>query len=158
MSLSILTRMKINGAEAAAKEQARQSFTGTFKATTVNSSITLDVDDGPGIVVTNWISNGTNFPENDILQAADVRLYPTQLSTPGKKGSTYYAYRAQLNEQRQPDNENLWPEALNTWFSVDSLPYNSRAVDAFVIEVDNIGIVQSVRHDALQVTMYRVED
>jgi hypothetical protein len=109
------------------------------------------------VVVTNWISNGTNFPENDYIKATDVRMYPAQLSTPGDNGTTYYAYRAQLNEQRQPSNQNIWPEALSTWFSVDSLPYDGRAVDAFVIEMDKSGTVQSVRHEGLKVTMYRAE-
>lgn len=72
--------------------QAVSRYAGTYKsAAPLNSSIQLTVDDGPGLRIANWISNGS-----DILQeygsffhppstgiddvVVDARLYPTGLT------------------------------------------------------------------------------
>jgi hypothetical protein len=127
-----------------------------FKASDRNSSITLRVDGGPGVVITQWASNGTDVLSTDIINATDARLYPAQLSRI-EIGTNYHAFRAQLAPERQPSGAELWPELLDSWYFVDAYIYNNLATDAFVIGIDSDGVVQSVRSDSLRVTMYRAE-
>jgi hypothetical protein len=71
---------KINAAEAAAKAQAKTTFPSFFKASERNSSITLAVDGGLGVLITGQISNGTDFfLNNPILPTNNLRIYPTDL-------------------------------------------------------------------------------
>ncbi|KAK5451815.1 hypothetical protein LTS15_007538 [Exophiala xenobiotica] len=145
-------------AEAAAKEQAKNAFTGTFKSTDRNSSITLAVDGGPGVKVEQWISNGTNFLTQEYLASyADFRLFPTDLSIQADDGLTYYKYH--LNTLIEPNGEPVtgdpWAEFNDYWIQVDQAIYNNLATDAFVIGFDNDGAVQSVSSQALRTAMLR---
>lgn len=76
--------MQVNDVEAAAEFHIKRPCFGMLKALKINSSITFDVDDDPGVIVSKWISNGTSFPDDELLESTDVRLYPAQLSTAGK--------------------------------------------------------------------------
>ncbi|KAI1609311.1 putative penicillin-binding protein [Exophiala viscosa] len=145
-----------NAAEQAAKEQARVAFTGTFKSTDRNSSITLGVDGGPGVVVQQWISNGTDFLANEWLASYnDFRLYPTNLKTQAD-GLTYYKYHLNfLASNGEPVTGDPWSELNDYWLEVDELIYNDLATDAFVIGFDQDGIVQSVSSQALRTNMLR---
>lgn len=94
--------------------------------------MTLGVDGGPGIVISQWTSNSSDFLRSPPLNTKAARLYPAQLSR--KDGdTTYRAYRAQLMPQRQPESPNLWPETADNWYQVDEIIYNNLATDAFVI-------------------------
>ena len=144
-------------AEAAAKEQARTAFTGTFRSTDRNSSITLGVDGGPGVVIQEWTSNSTDFLANFILgNFYDFRIYPTELSIE-QDGLTYYKYQMiQLPDNGEPATGDPWSELNDAWYALDSISYNNLATDAFVIGFDQSGIVQSVESQALRTTMVRV--
>ncbi|KAK4943422.1 hypothetical protein LTR10_016913 [Elasticomyces elasticus] len=143
-------------AEAAAKEQAQVAFTGTFRSTDRNSSITLAVDGGPGVSIKQWISNSTDFLANEWLASYDdFRLYPTNLKTQAD-GMTYYKYHLEsLSSNGEPITGDPWSELNDYWVSVDELIYNNLATDAFVIGFDQNGIVQSVSSQALRTTMLR---
>jgi hypothetical protein len=116
----------------------------------------LDVDNGPGVHVKQWISNGIDFMNIEIQVIHDARLYPAQL-THHENGTTYHAFRAELSKARFPDNPDLWPEYLDDWYVVDDGRYDNLATDAFIIGIDGNDIVQSIHVDALKVTMYRAK-
>ncbi|EXJ89929.1 hypothetical protein A1O3_02996 [Capronia epimyces CBS 606.96] len=145
----------VNAAEAAAKAQAKQAFTGTFAASDRNSSLTLTVDGGPGVLITGWVSNGTDFFLNNIIiPTNDLRIYPTGLErTDG--ANTYRAYRLLFASSPVPDNVGLFSEANDYWLSIDSGIYNNQPFDAFVVGFDVAGLVQSIYLDAFVVNLTR---
>lgn len=160
MTICLNTANSLNpqyaAADAAAKEQARRAFRGTFRDKDGNSSITLAVDGGPGVAVTDWISNGVDFLQNDLLSAySSFRLFPTTLSYEDG-GITYFAYRLEMSRNNgEPVLGDWWSEFNDLWLQVDNYIYNNLATDAFVIGFDASGIVQSVASQALRATLYR---
>jgi len=149
--------LQYQAADAAAKEQASRAFRGTFKSREANSSITLAVDDGPGVSVTNWVSNGVDFLTNDLFSAySSFRLFPTKL-TYDEDGITYFAYRLEMARfNGEPVMGDWWSEYNDLWLQVDNSIYANLATDAFIIGFDANGIVQSVASQALRTTMFRV--
>lgn len=151
---------QINAAEAAAKQQAKNAFTGTFRATDRNSSITLAVDQGPGVSITAWTSNSTDFLHDNPFFAGydDFRMYPTELSMV-EDGVTYFSYRGLFATQGgQPYADGLFNELNDPWLGVDNWQYNNRATDNFVVGIDRNGIVQSIQSATLRVTMMRADE
>ncbi|KIW11614.1 hypothetical protein PV08_10916 [Exophiala spinifera] len=144
-------------AEAAAKEQARRAFTGTFRSSDRNSSITLAVDGGAGVKVEQWTSNGTDFLTQEYLASFhDFRLFPTELSTEAD-GLTYYKYHLDsfVNPDGEPFTGDPWAEYNDYWIQIDENIYDNLSTDAFVIGFDTDGVVQSVASQALRTTMLR---
>lgn len=146
-------------AEAAAKEQARRAFRGTFKSSQINSTITLDVDSGPGVVITHWVSNGTNFLENALLGSSnDFRLFPTKLSIEDAVLTWYKYQMSALPNHGEPQRDLAWSESNARWIWGDSVVYGNRAAQAFIVGFDANGIVQSVGSQALRCNMTRGDD
>lgn len=148
-------------AEAAAKQQASTAFTGTFSARGgLNSSITFEVDGGPGVHITQWTSNSTNFLKNEWLAGYDdFRLYPTTLSHKSADDPlTYYKFHmVSLQNGGEPVTGDPWAEFNEYWFQLDGADYNNLATDAFVVGFDAAGRVMSVASQALRSTYYRVQ-
>lgn len=114
------------------------------------------MDGGPGVVVQEWISNGTNFMRNQFLNGYDdFRLYPTEFMTQAD-GLTYFIYHLNtLSSKGEPKSIGDFWAGNDYWVQVDALIYNNRATDSFVIGIDQEGIVQSVESAALRIRMYR---
>ncbi|RFU31615.1 hypothetical protein B7463_g4741, partial [Scytalidium lignicola] len=146
-----------NAAEAASKHQAKNAFTGTFKSTNLNSSITLAVDGGPGIVIKQWISNGTDFLTSQLYAAYDdFRLYPTELKIQGFDSLTYYKFHMEaLAQNGIPYGGDPWDGSNDYWFQLDSTSYNVLSPDAFVVGFDQDGMVQKLASQALRTAMVR---
>lgn len=152
----MLTSTQYPAAEAAAKAKSKNAFSGTFAAKDRNSSITLTVDGGPGVAITNWVSNSTNFLGGIFAPYSDFRLYPTELTSTGSDGLTYYIYHLNsLQNGGEPFTQDFWSVFNNEWIMLDTLDYNNLATDAFTIGFDKNGVVQSVRCQALRVDMVR---
>lgn len=147
-------------AEAAAKQQAKTAFQGTFRARgELNSSITLVVDGGPGVHVTQWTSNSTNFLTNAwFTPYDDFRLYPTTLSHKNAGDPLiYHKYHlVNLMNGGEPVESDPWAEFNEYWFQLDGPDYNNLATDAFVVGIDASGVVQSLASQALRATYYRL--
>jgi hypothetical protein len=113
------------------------------------------VDGGPGVLITGWVSNCTDFFLNNIIiPTVDLRIYPTDLVRVDGD-NTYRAYRLIFASSRGPDTVGLFPEANDYWLSVDGGIYNNQPIDGFVIAFDKDGVVQSVYSDALVVNLTR---
>ncbi|KAK5050904.1 hypothetical protein LTR84_003463 [Exophiala bonariae] len=152
-----LVQIFYQAAEAAAKEQAKTAFTGTYQSSSGNSSITLAVDGGPGVAVTSWTSNGVNFLDTVLLSSYNsLRLYPTKRKTE-KDGIEYYGYHLELLPNNgEPTTADFWNHLDEWWIQMDTLIYNNLATDAFTIGFDKDGIVQSVASQALRTILYRI--
>lgn len=138
--------------------ETSEKFAGVYSSSagSVNSSISLVVDDGPGILIERWISNGS-----DILATAQaysqatgggaiesVRLYPTDLHTPAALGVSVSqaAFRAvfEMCDAGTVGKERVFSPGANAWANVDDLMYGNIAVDDFVFNFDANGDVESI--------------
>ncbi|KAJ0421601.1 beta-lactamase/transpeptidase-like protein [Aspergillus carlsbadensis] len=140
-------------------EQAAENFGGAYKATTSNSSITVQYDSLPGLYIEEFISNGTNFRPtlSELLGIADpadlsIRLYPSQLESVSASGSRQ-AFRAVFQDKSElADNDT--PTCVS-WLNLDKFHYGGRALDEFVFELDRSGRAVSVEIPALSVELRR---
>jgi len=108
------------------------------------------------VVITQWISNGTDFKNSPIVGAKDARLYPANLKREGENGSTFQAFRALFMPSRPIDGADLWPQYKDAWYFTDTAIYDNRASDAFNVELDKNGIVQSIESHSLRIKLQRV--
>jgi len=113
------------------------------------------VDGGPGVLITEWISNGTVFfLNNPILPTNNLRIYPTDLvRTDGD--NTYRSYRILFWTGREPDTVGLFPDANDNWLGVDGGIYNNQSIDGVIVGFEKDGVVQSLYLDALVVNLTR---
>ncbi|PNY27564.1 Uncharacterized protein TCAP_02521 [Tolypocladium capitatum] len=153
--------------DAVGQGQACDVFCGTYAPAdaAVNSSLVLAVDgEGPGLLVTRWISNGADVRHAaqayaDATRGGDIesiRLYPTGLlHSPGGE----VAFRAIL-QTLPPGYDASIPRIMdpgaNQWSAVDQLAYGEVAVDDFVFRLDGQGRAVAVEPRVLRQTFHRV--
>jgi hypothetical protein len=140
--------------EESAKTQAAKRFTGSYALDNVNSTITISTDDGPGLVVTNWINNCSSMATAFISMSGmkspsqlSIRLYPTGLESPGR-----ISFRA-IMPPPLPSGIGPFTSSCITWFTVDSHVYGNVGVDEFVFDLDQDGNAVSVTPRVLRTTL-----
>lgn len=113
-----------------------------------NSSLSLAVDNGPGLLVTSWIANGSN-----LLQTADayleasggghvrsVRLYPTSLADKHTRNIIRQAsYRAVFDVSTPNSATRVFDPNVNAWQNIDQNMYGEIAVDDIIFKFDSSG-------------------
>ncbi|KAJ5619849.1 hypothetical protein N7510_003833 [Penicillium lagena] len=131
--------------EAAAKDQANSHFAGTYALSTLNSSITIITDDGPGLVVSSWINNGTNMFTSYMALSGitdpsqlSIRLYPTSLTSPGQ-----ISFRAVIPPQLRAGIGPFTSSCIS-WVLVDGSVYGNVGIDEFLFNVDKNGDAVSI--------------
>ena len=152
--------------EEAAREQAMMNFAGRYisEDPALNSSITIALQDSlPGLGITNWISNNTDFIEAYVatLQGApqpgesfDLRLYPMELADNGQ-----VAFRAMLdiNVAQAATYQSFLP-SCTSWADMDTPTYGNVGFDDVTFNVDPVtGRAQSINLKALRATLRREE-
>lgn len=151
--------------DAAAKDEA-QKYAGNYSHihATGNSSITLVIDENPGLAVTSWRNNGVNMLQTVMAlynapTPADVsvRLYYSDLEYPTKSGSTFVGFRAVMqnlaaNNATAPF-DGPFTRACDSWQLIDAIPYGNVGLDEFLFEVNRHGDVVSIQPRALRVTL-----
>ena len=148
----------IQGIENIAREQVRQKYTGSYHAplsTGINSSLTLSLDGSSGLVVTSWISNGTDFLPKYASFSSDepgkAQLIPSRL----KRGAAGEVWRLTFV---QPDVKPKSVVDTCQMNDVDSIMYGGRSVDEFVFLKDRNGVVQGVELSAFRITLAKSLD
>jgi hypothetical protein len=132
--------------DAAAAAEANTTYAGTYNSTD-GSSITLEVDDGPGLLVSNWTWNGTDaLAIYAALSAGDpeanisMRLWPTTLQSP-PRGAASNLKRASFRAyvQKLPFTSNPYPVLGNciSWLTTDQITYGGVASDEFVFDIED---------------------
>lgn len=144
------------------------------------SSISLSLDDGPGLAISAWTVRGQDV---GALYASDAvagvgagtvvrpRLYPTDLRWEDSSGddgagatTTRWAWRAVFDtgtaaEAVAFDAGFAWPgQSCQTWANMDRFPYGFRGIDDFVFTLveggDGGGLfVQSLENRGFRVVM-----
>lgn len=154
LASDMVSAILIPALEQSAKNQAHQRFAGTYALANTNSSITLTTDEGPGLLVTNWINNSSSMLTafmalNGIHDPSQlsIRLYPTGLESPGK-----ISFRA-VTPPALPPGIGPFTSSCITWVTLDSHVYGNVGIDEFVFNVDQSGNAVSVSPRALRTTL-----
>ncbi|KAJ5368394.1 uncharacterized protein N7496_008154 [Penicillium cataractarum] len=156
LAADLISAKLIPGLEESAKDQATARFEGTYAASNgTNSSIEITTDDGPGLLVTSWINNGTNMIQSMMTlgHAQDpstfsIRLYPTGLESPGQ-----ISFRALMPPTLSTFGNGPFTSSCITWVVVDGQVYGNVGIDEFVFNVDEMGIVNSILPRVLRTTL-----
>ena len=160
----ILTSTVIPALESQAAAEAVESFAGTYasKSPSLNSSVTLSVNPsrGAGLLVTYWISNGTDMFSWLASSAGDeLSLFQTDLrDTPvGQAGQV--AFRGTFGLSKYKRDVEIFVDQATTdlaWADVDSLFYGGASLDLFVFDVDAKGDAIAVRPAATRAKLQKV--
>lgn len=130
----------------AAAEEANTTYAGTYTSSD-GDTLTIEVDDGPGLLVSNWTWNNTDaIALYATLAAADpdanisIRLWPTTLKSPSGVGAgslTKAGFRAYV--QKLPTMLNPYPVLGNciSWLTTDQITYGGVGSDEFVFDVED---------------------
>lgn len=150
----------------AATEQAGR-FEGEYgHVEGLNSSVTIAVDEEPGLAVTSWISNGTDMAETAVLLHLSsagpvtprIRLFPSGLETELEDGGKRIAFRATFEDEGGAAREGrLFSTDCASWLTAGSIGWAARALDEFVFVVDGEGAVVSVEPVALRAVLVKGE-
>lgn len=163
---AIILDTLIPSLENAAREQADSAFAGTYTARNgVNSSITLSTDpEKPGLGITEWVSNETDFlaiwPEfGAAITGApvvdDMRLYPTDLQTSYTNGTERVSWRLLIELiNDQGSDVGVYP-GCSTWENVDAVPYGNLAFDSFVFTMED-GVAEGLSPQAFKIELMKV--
>jgi hypothetical protein len=142
--------------EASAKAEAKSSYSGTYTVpSSAESSITVNVDSGPGLRITKWTVEGedvfpllANLSGASSSQGLTVRLYPTGLNiTNGVKAT---AWRAVHQVLPQPLDPGAFSQNCETWVAIDYVVYRAFGLDEFVFELDESGNATAIVPKVLQ--------
>ncbi|CEJ59343.1 hypothetical protein PMG11_07971 [Penicillium brasilianum] len=157
LAADLISARLIPGLEASAKSQATTRFAGNYAASNgTNSSMAITTDDGPGLLVTSWVNNGTNMIESMMTLAGhtqdpstfSIRLYPTGLESPGQ-----ISFRALMPPTLSTVGNGPFTSSCIAWVTVDGKVYGNVGIDEFVFNVDETGSVNSIAPLVLRTTL-----
>ncbi|KAI0869028.1 beta-lactamase/transpeptidase-like protein [Hypoxylon argillaceum] len=162
--LDIVGEVIIPAVEEAARAEAGAIYNGHYafaNTKQLNSSMTIETDDQPGLSVSQWISNGTDFAwTSTVLQngyvplTPRIRLYPTGLEGQGPDGGKRVAFKAVFEDADAPSKAtSMFSTDCATWINVASVIYGSAAMDELIFDIDSTGKVTSITSPALRVTL-----
>ncbi|KAJ5698490.1 hypothetical protein N7462_000495 [Penicillium macrosclerotiorum] len=146
--------------EKIAENQARQRFAGTYalKDGVSNSSISIVADNGPGLKITEWISNSVDMSQVFVknLQLTDssllsMRLQPTSLEGPNR--ASFSAVIQGLNAKK---GRGAILSACQTWLTMDSFIYGNVGMPEFEFNMNGAGEVEGLTPRALRFTLPKV--
>jgi hypothetical protein len=126
-------------AEELLRNQVRARYAGHYEGWHAGWSLTLAVDDGPGIRVLDWVSNHTDFLSvygslkwmGETGGSWHARLIPSEIySPPGREESEMWRLTA-VPEKPAESKVKIWDDLCIR--DVDALMYAGRSVEEFVI-------------------------
>lgn len=150
--------------EKAAKAESCRKHCGKYAPAgpEKNSSLVLTVDDGPGLLLKEWIHQG-----HDIIAAGQayanatrggrinaVRLFPTGLQTGSE--AAYRALFETIPYQYDPKVHMVFDPTAGMWGTPDQLMYGGIAADDFVFHLDAGGSSAAVQPRVLREVYKRV--
>ncbi|KAI0889512.1 beta-lactamase/transpeptidase-like protein [Annulohypoxylon maeteangense] len=149
--------------EEAARSEADSLYSGHYVSPDdgLNSSMTITIDKLPGLSISQWFSNGTDFAwvatalQNQYYPVTPrIRLYPSGLEGPAEGGGKRVVFKAMFEDANAPRNENkMFSTECGSWVSVESVIYGSAAMDELIFNLDSSGKVVSVTSPSLRVTL-----
>lgn len=145
-SFSLLSRLLstlLPAIEQAGKEEATLSVVGTYTDSATNSSLTLYLDDGPGMGMSGWTVRGRDvldvYANISGMPGVSVvpRLYPTNLQPNGQSAWRAVFDTGTAEENAEFDAMFAWPgQSCQTWANMDRFQYGFNGIDDFVFTMD----------------------
>lgn len=153
-------KLLIPAVEQIARDQAASKLSGSYMSNdaTINSSTTFEVSGSRGLVLTSWLSNGTDFlaqygdMSNPKRKRGHVQLTPSNVSR-GKNSEVWRA--AYVLDELLPSDEIV---NANLIVDVDIFSYASRSLEEFVFELDDSGRATKVTLPGFRITLDRQAD
>ncbi|KAL8709782.1 MAG: hypothetical protein Q9220_005568 [cf. Caloplaca sp. 1 TL-2023] len=154
-----LLKTIVPAVEVIAREQTEDRLSGTYDSADrhVNSSVTLEVQGSEGLVVTSWISNGTDFLATYVNafggkkttgRSCKLQLTPANAG----KGGEGQIWRVQLVPAELPSGGLI---NMNLITDVDQFTYASQSVEEFVFMLDTTGHATKLNLPGLRITLSR---
>ncbi|KAI1340287.1 beta-lactamase/transpeptidase-like protein [Xylariaceae sp. FL0016] len=162
--LDIIGGVLLPAVEEASRAEAGAIYGGHYafsNLTQVNSSMTISTDDQPGLSITQWISNSTDFSwYATVLQnqyyplTPRIRLYPTGLEGSAEDGGKRVVFKAVFEDADAASQAGaMFSTDCATWINVESVIYGSAAMDELIFNLDSSGKVVSITSPSLRITM-----
>lgn len=149
--------------EEAARSEAGAIYSGHYVSPDdkLNSSMTITTDELPGLSISQWFSNGTDFAwiatvlQNQYKPVTPrIRLYPSGLEGPSEDGGKRVAFKAMFEDADAPRNDGkMFSTECGSWVSIESVIYGSAAMDELIFNLDPSGKVVSVTSPSLRITL-----
>ncbi|KAM5346190.1 hypothetical protein ACJ41O_009195 [Fusarium nematophilum] len=172
--LSSVIQALLPAIEKVGRDDAKAAYAGEYADRSTNSSISLKVDSGPGLVISSWTVRGFDVLNNignynlqafesgkkiEPIEYVDARVYPTNL---GKEGQS--SWRA-VFDFTPADKDAEFASGLffkdgtcQTWFQQDRRVYDFLPLDQFVFVEGDEGVSSAVRSPAFNVTLTKVRE
>ena len=152
--------------EAVAKKDAEKNLVGSYKDETSNSSVVLEIDDGPGLVLANWTVRGFDVLANFLGYSAiapskkpipgKARLYPSGLKEGNKTSWRMVFDQVDDANGEQFDKEAIFPDgSCVNWGTMDRFVYDSVGLEEFVFTMGGDGEAESISPSAFKVNLSR---
>ena len=148
----------LQAVDAAAREEATARYVGTYNNAAADSTITFSIDDGPGLLVSNFTVRGadvlTAYAQLVQTTIADLRLYPTNLIA-GNKTEWRGVYDTYTAKEAAAANAQLFfaDGSCQSWSAIDNAIYGLKSLDEFVFESGPNGMVETVTLTAWRVAL-----
>lgn len=168
-----LVEVLIPALDAAAREDAKKNFAGTYIDDSSNSTVTLVVDDGPGLLMTEIVMRDVDFLESFALAAGveggpdpgtDLEVTP-RLYSSGLQADNQVGFRGIFEIGSVEDDTKLEetlpfiPDVSCTAFSqLDRTTYGMNSIEEFVFSVKEDGCAEAVDARFWRVKMGRQEE
>ncbi|KAL9012451.1 MAG: hypothetical protein Q9173_002788 [Seirophora scorigena] len=153
-----LLKAVVPAVDSIARQQTAERFSGIYISADkqINSSISVNVQGSSGLVLTSWISNGTDFLATYIqmFQHVSGSAAPGKVQlTPSltKRGSEGVVWRAEFVPDELLAAARVIDMRLVT--DVDTFTYASRSVEEFSFSMDLSGIASKVHLPGLRITL-----
>lgn len=174
--MDVVLKHLLPSIEAIQKEEAKDIFAGRYAAETndsdaqvsrpVNSSVSIEVNSGPGLEITSWTLNGTNFLESlDFIITTDLNLpqrnssRPVRISPSGQDDEWRLLLEIDEPSGKSAANkeDRYYDDICNTWFIVDALSYGGRSLDLLKFGRNKEGQVDKLELPALREILQKEE-
>ncbi|CAH0035146.1 unnamed protein product [Clonostachys rhizophaga] len=136
--LDIVIPATVSSLDQLARQQAKETYAGNYQsANGTDAILSLDVDDGPGLKITQWTNRGKSMleflasREGTNVMDLDARLYPVG---EGQR------WRLAL-ERTERVNPSVFSDACITWLRVDQMRYAKQPVDEFTFDIKGGAII-----------------
>ncbi|KAL1888455.1 hypothetical protein Sste5346_009572 [Sporothrix stenoceras] len=168
----VVTYKLVPAIDAQAAYESTANFAGTY--TLGNSSLTLVVNQtstskpvngviaGPGLVISNWTSNGTDVLHSQLVKYTGQLPYRLVPSVPEPSNNPSFRMLTPIDEPsaQQPISDSLFsgPGFVSAdWVSVDALTYGGIGTTLFEFELDDNRKAKSVTLSAFRETLLKEE-
>lgn len=162
---STIVQTLLPGLDCIGRHDSAIAYAHTYQDTATQSSLTLNIDEGPGLSVKSLVIRGVDIlakyylfldplaVSEPALRPATARLYPTDVVL-GEMQSWRAVFTTETHEEQAAiDNSVFWKGgSCQTWVTLDRAIYQYKSVDEFIFIMQD-GKVVGVRLPAFEVLL-----